>query len=182
MIGLQMKVVETSPELLSQLKAASISFRQPRGKLCIYVQLQQIDDGKYQVPDFLTEFMNNISINISECGGLKGKTGEGTVVCGIHGYKLNPYYVNMGDPNGNHAYFSLRMATMVICTYPNLLFEIVNLRIKTEGNTVRIEIGKVFHGDMEELKKTRWEFVDAAEAAMEIASTRNCCDAHFIAE
>ena len=177
-----MKVVETSPELLSQLKAAGISFRQPRGKLCIYIQLPRMEDEKYQIPDFLTEFVNNISINISECGGLKDKTGKGTVVCGIHGAKLNPYYVNMGDPNGNHAYFSLRMATMVTCTYPNLLFDIVNLRMKIEGNTVRIETGKVFHGDMEELKRTKWEFVNAAEAAMEIASTLNCWDAHFIAE
>jgi len=180
MIGLQLRMKDLSPDSLAQLEKDGIKFKQ--SKNMTYIQLSEKDDGKFIFPDLFKGYENNLSINISESGRLKGDVGQSSVVCGFYGARLRPYYISAGKIDDNHALFSLRVATVVSCTYPDLLMKIMRYKIEVSEGIAEIVSEEVFKGTLEKLRQVNYVFVPAAEAAIEIASTRNCCDAHFIAE
>lgn len=192
MLNLQIKIENASPELVFELHRRDLEFRLSNKSKNACVQLLD-NNGRFIIPDFLKEYYNseNLFINITECGGYDEKKGfgESQVVCGLYGEKIKPYYVplikeiNTKKANGDHAFFSVKRITTVV-TYNTLsgLIKVFRYRIMIDDCIITIKPEEIFKGDIQKLIDKKWEFVPAAEAAIEMANTHNCCDAHFIIE
>lgn len=63
------------------------------------------DDSKYEIPNEVIVANATLFIDCEEKGGGMTNTGSGTVVCGLSGKALRPYYVPKGYCNADHAHF-----------------------------------------------------------------------------
>ena len=98
-----------------------------------------------------------LCLNVAEEGGGMTNTGSGTIVCGLSGKALRPYYVPHGGhlACGTHAYFSIPVAVITITGYRrDVDVTIEEHRIVRSGNIARIESKKLWNGALEVLPES----------------------------
>lgn len=138
----------------------------------------------YLVPPELRQA--ELRIDCEESGGGATNTGSGTVVCGVDGEPLTPYYIPRGGSlcNATHAYFSVPEAVVTATGYRHdqnvtiVLHRIVRL---TQGGMARIETRTIWSGEINELPETFAQFQAAAEAAHRKGNCYHCRCVHFSA-
>jgi hypothetical protein len=138
------------------------------------------------VPAELNEVseVTTLVIEVTEHGGGMTKTGSGTVVCGLSGQALRPYYVPRSGhlACGTHAYFSVPEAVVTVTgDYPDDTVTIEAHKIVRDGNVAWIESKRLWSGQLEELPKLFERFRAAAEAAIEKSTCYHCRCVHFAA-
>lgn len=141
-------------------------------------------DGNYELPPEVAKEINGgkLFIDTTEHGGGATNTGSGTVVCGLSGKPLRPYYVPRSGhlACGTHAYFSVPEAIVTVTGYrrdTNITIE--EHRIIHEGNTSRIETKTLWSGELEVLPDSFNRFQAVAEAASAKGNCYHCRDVHF---
>lgn len=140
------------------------------------------DNVFYEVPAELINKDAIFFIDVIEHGGAATNTGSGTIVCGLSGKALRPYYVPRGGhlSNGTHAYFSVPAACITITGYRHIdAVTIEEHRIVKTDNGVRIESLERWSGALEELPDTFIRFQAAAKAAVEKGNCYHCRCVHF---
>jgi len=138
------------------------------------------DPDTYEVPAEVNDA--KLFIEVTEHGGGMTNTGSGTVVCGLSGKPLRPYYVPRGGhlACGTHAYFSVPNAVVTVTGYrrdDNVTIE--EHRIVRDGNVVWIESKKLWSGELEVLPESFSRFRAAAEAASAKGNCYHCRCVHF---
>jgi len=121
-------------------------------------------------------------LDVSEHGGGATNTGSGTVVCGLSGKRLRPYYVPRGGhlAGGTHAYFSVPEAVITVTGYRrDENITICEHRIVTSGITAQIVTKELWSGEMEFLPGTFKRYQEAAEAAYRKGNCYHCRCVHF---
>jgi len=139
------------------------------------------DPDTYEVPAEVNGA--TLFLDVAEEGGGMTSTGSGTVVCGLSGKALRPYYVPRGGhlACGTHAYFSVPNAVVTVTGYrhdDNVTIEESRI-VRDGGNVARIESKKLWSGELEELPETFSRFRAAAVAAREKSNCYHCRCVHF---
>ncbi|MBN1325962.1 hypothetical protein JW977_03195 [Candidatus Falkowbacteria bacterium] len=138
------------------------------------------DPDTYEVPVEVNGA--TLFLDVAEEGGGMTNTGSGTVVCGLSGKALRPYYVPRGGhlACGTHAYFSVPNAVVTVTGYrrdENVTIE--EHRIVRDGNVARIKSKKLWCGELEVLPESFNRFQAAAEAASTKGNCYHCRCVHF---
>ncbi len=117
-------------------------------------------------------------IEASEKGGLRLHDGNGTIVCGLKGKRLRPYYVPR-KKNGPTAFFSAVGGLSTVTAYFHEgTFMIMNHKIKENSNGfLYIESLTVGFGSF--LPSSLSHYTEAVQAAKEKAACINCNCVHF---
>lgn len=109
-----------SQQVVESLKPVCASVKLVRGG--IIAELKELRNGSgqfcgYQLPEQLNGA--KLFIDCSEHGGGMTNTGSGTVVCGMSGKALRPYYCPRGGhlACGVHAYFSVPETVVTVTGY-----------------------------------------------------------------
>lgn len=121
-------------------------------------------------------------IDVEEKGGGEIKTGEATIVCGLSGKKLRPYYVRRSPVSANetHALFSIRASVVTVTAWrPADTVSIDEHRIVRKGICAWIETVNLWQGPCRELPEALGRFEQAVEAAIEKAYHDNCREVHY---
>lgn len=120
----------------------------------VIVELPRIDDTAYgaskgcKVPAEVNGAM--LFIDCTEYGGGMTNTGSGTVVCGLSGKSLRPYYIPRGGhrAGGTHAYFSVPNAVVTVTGYRrDTGVTIQEHRIVRDGDVARIQSTELWSGE-----------------------------------
>lgn len=138
------------------------------------------DPDTYEVPTEVN--CATLFIDVTENGGGMTNTGSGTVVCGLSGKALRPYYVPRGGhlANGTHAHFSVPNACVTVTGYRHEnVVTIEEHKIKRGGNIALIETKELWRGDIESLPNLFGRFHVAAKAAVEKGNCYHCRCVHF---
>lgn len=138
------------------------------------------DPDSYEVPAEANDA--TLFLDATEHGGGMTNTGSGTVVCGMSGKPLRPYYTPRGGhlACGTHAYFSVPNAVVTVTGYrhdTNVTIE--EHRIVRDGNVARIESKKIWSGELGVLPESFSRFQAAAEAAKTKGNCYHCRCVHF---
>lgn len=138
------------------------------------------DNQEYEIPPEAQEAA--FFIDVPEEGGGKTHTGKGTVVCGLSGKALRPYYVPHGGhlACGTHAYFSVPVAVITVTGYC-LSDDIVIKKheIVRNGDSAQIKSSTLWKGDLEVMPESFSRFQAAALAARDKANCYHCRHVHF---
>ena len=141
--------------------------------------------GIYEIPEELLQCDNvTLLIDLPEEGGGYTNTGSGTVVCGLTGRALHPYYVvgNGHRACGEHAYFAVPHEVVTVTGYRRQdTVTILRLRIVRNDNTACIDCDKLWSGELGDLPDTFSQFRVAAEAAVAKGNCYHCREVHFSA-
>jgi hypothetical protein len=137
----------------------------------------------YEIPAEMNDA--TLIIDITEEGGGMTNIGSGTIICGLSGKALRPYYVPRGGHRacGIHAYFSVPNAVVSVTGYrrdDNVTIE--EHRIIRDGNVARIESKELWSGELETLPDSFSRFRAAAEAANVKGHCYHCRHIHFAQE
>jgi hypothetical protein len=138
------------------------------------------DPDTYEVPAEVNGAM--LFLDVAEKGGGMTNTGSGTVVCGLSGKALRPYYTPRGGhlACGTHAYFSVPNSVVTVTGYRrDTNITIQEHRIIRESNIARIESKKLWSGELEVLPESFTQFQAAAEAASRKGNCYHCRCVHF---
>ncbi|TSC56395.1 MAG: hypothetical protein G01um101418_389 [Parcubacteria group bacterium Gr01-1014_18] len=167
----------------NQNTVATLTARQITAKLvkgAIIVDLAKNELGGYGIP---TECANaTLSIDVEESGGGMTNTGSGTIVCGLSGKALKPYYMPRGGHRacGTHAHFSVPNAVVTITAGKKSgILTINKYTIRKEMYIARIESEKIWSGQIEELPNIFAHYKEAAEAADRKSQCYHCKCVHF---
>lgn len=139
------------------------------------------DPDSYEVPAEIKDDAK-LFIDALEYGGAATNTGSGTIVCGLSGEALRPYYVPRGGhlANGTHAHFSVSSSCVTVTGYRHEnVVTIEEHKIKRDGNTALIETKELWRGDLESLPNLFSRFQPAAEAANMKGNCYHCRCVHF---
>jgi hypothetical protein len=147
----------------------------------IIVELPALNDpGVYEVPMEVSDAV--LYLDLTEHGGGRTNTGSGTVVCGLSGKALRPYYVpRRGHLACNaHAYFCVPNAAVTVTGFRNGKVKIEEHRIVRDGNNMTlIESTKLWYDELRMLPETFSRFRAAAQAAITKAKCYHCRCVHF---
>ena len=186
----QMKIVAKvngeKQELVKTLNQKGITAKLVRGGVVVELPKRKKeswnDPDSFEIPHEVNSA--TLFIDCTEHGGGMTNTGSGTVVCGLNGKALKPYYMPRRGhlACGTHAYFSVPNAVVTVTGYRrDTNVTITEHRIVREGNIARIESKELWRGELEVLPETFEHFRAAAEAAQGKANCYHCRSAHFIA-
>jgi hypothetical protein len=145
----------------------------------IIVELPALNDPDvYEVPVEVSDAV--LYLDLTEHGGSRINAGSGTVVCGLSGKPLRPYYVpRRGHLACNaHAYFCVPNAATVT-GYRNGKVKIEEHRIVRDGNMALIESTKLWYGEWMMLPETFSRFRAVVQAAIIKAKCYHCQCVHF---
>jgi len=168
-------------DVVEQMKARGISARLVKGATIVEFPEER---SKYKIPPELKDF--ELRINLSENGGGMTKTGLATVVCGLSGKPLHPYFIKKtGDlSNKEHAFFSIPGAVITVTASKNdEAVDIQEHRIKhdTDTTTAWIETKDIWIGGINSLPSLYERYWEAANAALDKACCYHCREPHYIA-
>lgn len=168
--------------LVESLKQRGISAKLVRG--AIIVELPEKPKEKWDEPtvyEIPVEVLDaTFCIDLSENGGGMTNTGSGTIVCGLSGKALRPYYTPKGYSNSDHAYFSVPSAVVTITGYrKDENIKIIEHRIVLKDNSARIDSRKLWSGEVEALPNLFSRFQAAAEAAAKKGNCYHCRCVHY---
>jgi hypothetical protein len=148
----------------------------------VIAELQEVGGSfkEYEIPEELDDA--TLCIDIAEEGGARTNTGSGTIVCGLAGERLRPYYVPRGGDRAcrTHAHFSLPRAVVTVTGYrQDDTIRIQGYEIVREGRVARIESREIWSGELETLPNSFSRFRSAAEAANLKGHCYHCRHPHF---
>jgi len=145
---------------------------------------EEDDNNVFCIPQPLLMRDYNLLLNISENGGALESTGKATIVCGLSGRPLIPYYIPSGPSVcGNHAYFSIPNNAITVSSYKNSYdIMIAKHQIVTSKKRATIETTSLWYGQMDDLLPDCFQdFQAAATAARAKANCYHCREPHFVA-
>ena len=178
------KIQSEDQSIVDALTQRGITAKLVRGGVVVELPARKKESGSnpdtYEVPAEVNGA--TLFIDCAEEGGGMTNTGSGTIVCGLSGKALRPYYVPRGGhlACGTHAYFSVPNAVVTVTGYrrdTNITIE--EHRIGRDGNVARIESKKLWSGELEALPETFNRFQAAAEAASTKGNCYHCRCVHF---
>ena len=166
--------------LVDTLTQRGIIAKLVKGGVIVELPVKKENSDIYEVPMEVNSA--TLFLDVTEDGGGMTNTGSGTVVCGLSGKALRPYYVPRGGnlACGTHAYFSVPNAVVTVTGYrrdDNVT--ITEHRIVRNGNIARIESKKLWSGELEVLPELFDQFQAAAEAARNKGNCYHCRCVHF---
>lgn len=170
-------------KLVEKLNQRGITAKLVKGG--VIVELPAIDKNSwnpetYEIPSEVNGGM--LFLDLVEEGGGMTHTGSSTVVCGLSGKALRPYYVPRGGhlSCGTHAFFSVPNAVITVeADRQDDNVVIKEHRIVCDDNVARIKGKKIWTGALNELPKIFSHFQKAAEAAIQKANCYHCREPHF---
>jgi hypothetical protein len=147
------RINEEKQDIVDILTQHGITAKLVRGGVIVELPVRKKESWNepdvYEVP---TEVNSSaiLLIDVAEEGGGMTNTGSGTVVCGLSGKALRPYYMPRGGhlACGTHAYFSVPNAVVTVTGYRrdnNITID--EHRIIREGNIARIHSKKLWSGE-----------------------------------
>jgi len=181
MMKLTAKVYGENQQLVDTLTEQDITAKLVKGGVVVNLPLQREASGVYEIPKEINDA--KLFIDVVEEGGGMTNTGSGTVVCGLEGEALHPYYVPRGGSLscGTHAHFSVPKAVVTVTGYRHSDdVTIVKYWIVHDGTVARIESKKLWEGDLGILPELFSKFQDAAEAARDKGNCYHCRCVHFV--
>ncbi len=160
------------------LKQRGVNAKLVRGGVIVELLASKDSSFKFEIPDEVATA--TLFIDCSEHGGGMTNTGSGTVVCGLSGKALRPYYVPKGYSNAEHAFFSVPNAVVTIKgRRRDNNITIKEGRIAREGNLAWIEEKELWSGELETLPDIFVRFQAAAEAAYQKGNCYHCRCVHY---
>jgi len=171
-------------KMVEALKQRGIVAKLVRGGVIVDLPLQGHDSYTYLIPQEVGDDAM-LFINLAEKGGAATNSGSGTIVCGLSGKALKPYYIPRGGHLAceTHAYFCAPQAVVTVTGYRRDDTVIIEeFKIFRDRNIARIDSKKLWEGQLEELPKTFSRFQAAAEAADEKGNCYHCRHVHYVAE
>jgi hypothetical protein len=185
------KVPREDPGLVKVLAEAGLKARLVRGG--VIVQLKKLDEhrdtdkGKivetYEIPSLLQQETNTVYlIDCEEHGGGLTRTGSATIVCGVNGERMRPYYIPKGYANSTHAQFALRACVTASASKDDQVITLWSHKVSKEGATVSLISERFWKGILGELPELYEKFRPAAEAALKKACCYHCRGPHYIQE
>lgn len=129
---------------------------------------------------------NQFFINCSESGGGWSNTGDATIICGINGEALKPYYIPTKGTLAcaEHAMFSVKNSVIEVCAShhrKDFSITISKHEIVMEPK-IQLKKTEIWSGRPEELPVMFERFSQAMKAACEKATDYHCRTPYFIAE
>jgi len=172
-------------QLVETMTNRGITAKLVKGGVIVDLQLAGCNSYTYEIPWELGDA--TLLINVAERGGGWTKTGSGTVVCGLSGKPLWPYYVPRRGHLAceTHAYFCVPSAVVTITGYRRdntVMIEEHRIIHTHHTDAALIESEKLWEGELEELPKTFSRFKAAAEAAYKKGNCYHCRHVHYAAE
>ncbi len=176
------KVNEGNQALADTLAKRGITAKLVKGGVIVELPVSKKgsrnDPDTYKIPAEVAGA--TLLINVTEHGG--GGIGRGTVVCGLSGAALRPYYVPRGGSlnDGTHAHFAVYSNVVTITGYRfNYNVTIEEHWIVRDGNTARIESKTFWSGDLKVLPELFIRFKAAARAATNKGNCLHCRSVHY---
>ncbi len=171
---------------LSTIKNAGITAKMVKGGIIVDLPHRDAftDQPDYYIVPMLIDGAK-LFLEVTEYGGGMTNTGQGTIICGLSGKALRPYYIpNGGDlSNKTHAYFSVLEAVVTITSYrQDSTIAIEEHRIVREGGIARIETKRLWDGHLGELPNTLGRYQAAATAAEAKSNCYHCRHAHYVVD
>lgn len=173
-----------NPALVSRLLEQGITAKLVKGGIIVELAGRRDQEGHthFVIPGEIAGA--TLLIEATEHGGGYTNTGGATVVCGLSGKPLRPYYVPRGGhlACGTHGYFSVPGAVVTVVGYrrsDNVTIE--EHRIRQVGEIAWIESKQLWSGDIHELPELFSRYQAAAEAANMKANCYHCRCLHFSA-
>lgn len=172
-----MKIYGEDIKKLEELNKLGFKSKLVKGGIVIY--LKQDDDGLYILPPFKGE----LRVNITEHGGGYTSTGWATIVCGLKGERLKPYFIPTRGhlACGDHAFFSLRGKFVVVeANRKTTTVSIKYISPEMVNGKAKIIADKIWEGMLEELPDLYSCFKEAATAALNKARCYHCRSPFYI--
>ncbi|MDD4937762.1 MAG: hypothetical protein PHX34_01975 [Candidatus Shapirobacteria bacterium] len=141
-------------------------------------------DGVYRIPKEIYGFSFSLQIEVAEEGGGYTHTGFSTIVCGLSGKKLKPYFMpRYGDlACEKHAFFSVPMSVVLVKgDRAKEEVEITKHSIVCINQTVRVEESLIWKGQFDRLPKRYQQYKGAVNAAKDKCSYYHCRVALYVA-
>ncbi|MEI7498359.1 MAG: hypothetical protein WCK11_03695 [Candidatus Falkowbacteria bacterium] len=169
---------------LMAIQQLGLSAKTVRGGLIIELRtekkIQATDRDHYVLPELLKNA--RLFIDVVEWGGKSSENGCGTVVCGLRGSQLRPYYTSKESyvkPCGVHAHFAVPLTVVTVtCSSVNVILIEVH-KIYYTRTIAWIGSQIIWSGRFENIPQKHAQFRLAAEAAMAKANCPNCVCVHF---
>ncbi|MFA7286162.1 MAG: hypothetical protein WC052_00665 [Patescibacteria group bacterium] len=170
-----------SPPLVAHLRETGMTAHIIRGGTIIH--LESVISG-YRVPELLESQLQRdtgtIRLQIPERGGKD--VGFGTIVCGLSGCKIRPYW-SSAFPKvcGEHARFTGSKGLITVTYRPKRrCWTISRYLVKRTGNLAEVLPSILWQGCEEVMPSHVWELFGAAcVAAQQKAECPRCVHAHF---
>lgn len=169
--------------LSRQMKEKGLESKTIRGGTIIY--LPENNEGSYLLPSNLPENVEKIFfVEATEDGGGMTNTGYATVVCGLAGKMLKPYFTPRGGhlSNGTHGYFSVPKGIVTVdSSKKEEMVSIQKHLINVSKETVSLKTEEIWSGYPKELPIYLEKYKAAVDAAYEKANCYHCRCLHYAA-
>jgi len=117
-----------------------------------------------EIPDILNEYKYQVKFNISEsCSPHQ----QSTIICGLNGEKLKPYYIPKKATKDGQALFCLWACVKVIYNKPHDNVRIIRLSIIKKDKKASLKKEVLYNGSTKYISMELYKFADAISAAME---------------
>lgn len=177
------RVNREDAQLLETLKYYGIPARLVRGAVIAELPYapKGIDAQIYNIPTYLDDA--SLFIDIEEEGGGMTNTGVASIVCGMSGKPLKPYFVPRGYSNAVHAHFSVNgNVVRITANRADDHISIVHFWIKVKGNEAEIQYRELWYGYYQDLPIAFRNYQAAVDAAITKAYCYHCRHVHYEAE
>jgi len=116
-----------------------------------------------EIPDILNEYKYQVKFNISESCSPQ----QSTIICGLNGEKLKPYYIPKKATKDGQAFFCLWACVKVIYNKPHDNVRIIRLSIIKKDKKASLKKEVLYNGSTKYISMELYKFADAISAAME---------------
>jgi len=145
---------------------------------------EAIEKPKFLIPNSDSIRMQSRMALVEEGGSTK-HGGNATIICGMKGQALHPYWVfkKAGPSNGIHAHFSVSYDVVLVNASQDCHGEKISLTqcsIAQNGNKCWIEKKELWTGQPNKLPKTLNEFYVASKLAMKKCYHHYCRKAYYV--
>jgi len=188
MIEITAKIKGEKTSLFELLKHKGLSARMVKGGIVVELPVSYGEFKTYTIPDDLKGHEFGLFIDVAEEGGGKSNTGDATIVCGLSGKALKPYYVPGGGhlSCGIHAYFAVPEAVVTVNAdrhHDDVRISINRHEIQRTANNgiAYIRSKKLWSGQPDELPNAFMRYEDAVNAAVAKSGCYHCRHAHYTA-
>jgi len=173
------KIDREDRDLAERMRGKGLEARVIRGRTLIELNKT---GNVYDIPVEVKSQNPTLMIDCSECGGGMTNTGNSTIVCGLSGKKLRPYYVPRGGhlANGNHAYFAVPSMVVTISGYrQDYVVTIEEHAIIVNGSRAHIKSSIIWSDEVDNLPNYLDRYREAAYAAYEKSNCYHCRCVHY---
>jgi hypothetical protein len=163
-IKARIKIKDGDPKLVNTFGNRGIQARNRRGNILVKLPASKEINGAYEIPTEIASNKNvEFLISCTEHVKKRGNTESVTIVCGLSGKELHPYYIPL---RGNiQAYFDIpKRVVTITCDCNSKEITIEEHCIVRKGNIVKINTEKLWSG---ETKVIEWECYRCGKTFME---------------